>query len=178
VPPIRDHGYEEMKIRLRVLESKRTDEADKVRAMESKLREAEEVSSTVVVLQNKLATLQTELRHLRLSSKQLESSNAELELKLVELNDQLEMVTLDKEFAEEKGESLEAELEAEKEKVVGLEVEVEVLREENAEYDKPPDAASGERSSMAFIQLEKHNNRLKEALTRYVCFIGSALFSV
>lgn len=45
------------------------------------------------------------------------------------------MVTLDKEFAEEKGESLEAELEAEREKVVGLEVEVEVLREENGKWN-------------------------------------------
>lgn len=41
------------------------------------------------------------------------------------------MVTLDKEFAEEKGENLELELEQEKEKALELEVEVEVLREQN-----------------------------------------------
>jgi len=44
------------------------------------------------------------------------------------------MVTLDKEFAEEKGENLESELEGEKERVLELEVEVEVLKEQTGEY--------------------------------------------
>lgn len=52
------------------------------------------------------------------------------------MTDQLEMVTLDKEFAEEKSETLEAELEAEREKVGGLEVELEVLREENGKHSR------------------------------------------
>jgi hypothetical protein len=43
------------------------------------------------------------------------------------------MVTLDKEFAEEKGKNLEFELEQEKEKNLELEVEVEVLRGENGQ---------------------------------------------
>lgn len=80
---------------------------------------------------DKLQTLQTELSHLRLTSKHLETSNASLETRLIELTDQLEMVTLDKEFAEEKGENLESELEGEREKCLELEVEVEVLRGEN-----------------------------------------------
>ena len=37
-----------------------------------------------------------------------------------------------------------------------------------AEYEKPVDGLDGERSSLAYIQLEKHNERLKEALIRYV----------
>jgi len=82
---------------------------------------------------DKLQTLQTELSHLRLTSKHLETSNASLETRLIELTDQLEMVTLDKEFAEEKGENLESELEGEKEKVLELEVEVDVLRGQNGE---------------------------------------------
>ena len=36
-----------------------------------------------------------------------------------------------------------------------------------AEYEKPVDGLDGERSSLAYIQLEKHNERLKEALIRY-----------
>jgi dynactin 1 len=36
-----------------------------------------------------------------------------------------------------------------------------------AEYEKPVDGLEGERSSLAYIQLEKHNERLKEALIRY-----------
>jgi dynactin 1 len=34
-----------------------------------------------------------------------------------------------------------------------------------AEFEKPPENV-GERSSLAFVQLEKHNERLKDALIR------------
>lgn len=37
-----------------------------------------------------------------------------------------------------------------------------------AEYDQPVSGAEGERTSLAYIQLEKHNERLKEALIRQV----------
>lgn len=162
---MRDHGHEELKIKLRVLEAKRTEESERLRAVEAKLRDAEELARGGAVLQSQFATyffphyllletpltvsfllpnhclrpsdklqhLQSELSHLRLSSKHLETSNSSLETRLIELTDQLEMVTLDKEFAEEKGENLELELEQEKEKNVELEVEVEVLRGENGQ---------------------------------------------
>lgn len=82
------------------------------------------------------------------------------------------MVTLDKEFAEEKCETLELELEGEREKVGGLEDDVLALEEVNAEYERPPEEGA-EKSSVAFVQLEKHNERLKEALIRCVpCFMS------
>ena len=37
-----------------------------------------------------------------------------------------------------------------------------------AEYEKPIDGQDGERISAAYVQLEKHNERLKEALIRLV----------
>ena len=39
-------------------------------------------------------------------------------------------------------------------------------------YEKPVDPA-GERSSIAFVQLEKHNERLKDALVRCVSCVPS-----
>jgi dynactin 1 len=91
-----------------------------------------------VLFQAKLQTVQGELAHLKLSSKQLETSNASLEARLIEMADQLEMVTLDKEFAEEKGESLELELEAEREKMIDLEIEVQLLRDQNGKLLQRP----------------------------------------
>lgn len=35
-----------------------------------------------------------------------------------------------------------------------------------AEYEKPVSGLEGERTSLAYVQLEKHNERLKEALIR------------
>lgn len=37
-----------------------------------------------------------------------------------------------------------------------------------AEYEKPVTGLEGERTSLAYVQLEKHNERLKEALIRSV----------
>jgi len=42
--------------------------------------------------------------------------------------------------------------------------------EQVAEYEKPVSGVDGERTSLAYVQLEKHNERLKEALIRYVPF--------
>lgn len=76
------------------------------------------------------------------------------------------MATLDREVAEEKAEAAESELERLNERLQDLELEVAVLKEENEEYEKPVAGLDGERSSLAFVQLEKHNERLKEALIR------------
>lgn len=84
-----------------------------------------------------------------------------------EQSDQLEMAMLDKEVAEERAEVAEAELESEKEAKAELEVELEVWRTGKAAAS-PGDGEESPagRSEMAFRQLEKQNERLKEALIK------------
>ena len=85
----------------------------------------------------------------------------------MELQDQLEMAMLDKEMAEERAEVAETELEEVKEKLAVIEVEVEVLRNgDGSPEDGEQDANA--KSSMAYIQLGKQNERLKEALMKWV----------
>ena len=48
----------------------------------------------------------------------------------------------------------------------------------SAEYDKPVSGAEGERTSLAYIQLEKHNERLKEALIRCVLSANGSSLAV
>lgn len=43
-PAVRNHAHEELKIKLRVLETKRGEELDKMRSLEARLRDAEEVA--------------------------------------------------------------------------------------------------------------------------------------
>lgn len=85
------------------------------------------------------------------------------------------MAALDREVAEEKAEAAESELAKLNARMEDLEMEVAVLKEENAEYEQAPDAARGAgteggpgsgRGGAAYVQLEKHNERLKEALIR------------
>ena len=71
--------------------------------------------------------------------------------------------TSDKEVAEERAELAETELEEVKEKLAVLEVENRVLKTGGGTGESSDDAA---KSSMAYIQLEKHNERLKEALIK------------
>lgn len=95
----------------------------------------------------------------------MRSENELLTSQRQEAFDQTEMATLDREVAEEKAEAAEAEVERLNEKIQELELEVAVLKEENAEYEKPIDGLeSGGHTSIAYIQLEKHNERLKDAV--------------
>ena len=82
------------------------------------------------------------------------------------MNEQLEMAALDREMAEEKAEAAEQELERANERIADMELQIALLQEENAEYEKPVQDLEGGRSSLAYIQLEKHNEKLKEALIR------------
>src|SRR5690606_18517968 len=72
--------------------------------------------------------------------------------------------TLDREMAEEMAEVYKAELDALKQKTEELELEVEILREENAELTKG--MSSEERASAGWLQMERNNERLREALIR------------
>ncbi len=94
---------------------------------------------------------------------------ATLEKKLEDQAEHLELMMLDKEVAEERAEVAEGELETEKEAKAELLVELEVWRKDG--IDRQTGAISeGQtgRSEVAFRQLEKQNERLKEALVRYV----------
>ena len=73
------------------------------------------------------------------------------------------MAMLDKEVAEEKAELAQMQLEEIKEKSAVLEVENGVLKTGGGTGESSDAAA---KSSMAYIQLEKHNERLKEALIK------------
>lgn len=76
----------------------------------------------------------------------------------------VEMATLDREMAEEQTESLRAELEAVRGRAEELEMEVEILREENNELSG--EMTQEEKTSAGWLQMEKQNERLREALLR------------
>lgn len=104
-----------------------------------------------------LSTTERELKDAVAEREQAES-------KFVEVGEQHEMAMLDKEMAEERAETAEAELEAVKEKLAEAEVELNVLKEGSGTLEG--DDGSGAKSTLAYIQLERQNERLKEALTR------------
>ena len=87
------------------------------------------------------------------------------EARLLEATEQLELAMLDKEVAEERAEAAEAELESVMERLAVTQVELGVLKEGSSEEGENTASSAG-KDRMAFIQLEKQNERLKEALIR------------
>jgi dynactin 1 len=82
---------------------------------------------------------------------------------VVDAQEQLEMAMLDKEVAEERAEIAEGELDDLRERLAIAEVELEVMKEGG---EGGEDGESNAKTSLAYIQLEKQNERLKEALIR------------
>ncbi|KAI9631947.1 dynein associated protein-domain-containing protein [Dioszegia hungarica] len=160
------HELEELRIKVRILEGRKVEDQDRIRSLETKAAEADTLRSARVKLQAKFLEIQASLTSAQRQSKDLSSENTQLEAKATEAMDQLEMAALDREMAEEKAESAEAEVQKLNDKLAELEMEVALLKEENAEYEKPVSGLEGERTSLAYVQLEKHNERLKEALIR------------
>jgi len=120
----------------------------------------------------KLQSLQNDISTYKRDIADLKLEQATHEEKMLDQSEQLEMVMLDKEVAEERAEGAEADLEFEKEKRAEVEVELEVYKKEREMLSESgAEGAAGVfnvKASMDYIQLEKQNERLKDALGRYV----------
>ncbi|KAM0787072.1 hypothetical protein ACM66B_006333 [Microbotryomycetes sp. NB124-2] len=164
--------HDELQAKLRILEARRAEDRDRLRLLEGLQEESQEWDKIKEKTKSKIAELAADVRDLKRQNKEIEAERDDLSSRLEELQDQVELTLLDKEMAEEKHEALASSLEAMKEKCAELEVELEVVREENArmtgegEEEIARDSSEGPKSRLAFIQLEKQNERLREALLR------------
>ncbi|KAH9176859.1 dynein associated protein-domain-containing protein [Lactarius sanguifluus] len=141
---VNDEELQELRVKVRVLEIKRADEARHVQELQTRVSEAESFVALRPKLQAKLVQQQTELIAVRR-----------------ELADAQQLSELAETLAEERAEAAEGEIEELKEKLAVVEVELEVIKEGASEGGN-----SNVAGSLAYIQLEKQNARLKEALIR------------
>ncbi|SCV67323.1 BQ2448_5969 [Microbotryum intermedium] len=171
VVPKREH--DELLAKLRILESRRAEDREKLRDLERLKEEAEEWDKIKEKTRTKLVELANEVKELKGTNKELRADRDAFESKFEDLNDQVEISLLDKEVAEERFDAVNAQLEVVKERAAELEVEVAVLREQNgklegegAEAVRQVEGGDATKTSLAYIQLEKQNLRLKDALLR------------
>ncbi|KAI5466950.1 dynein associated protein-domain-containing protein [Mariannaea sp. PMI_226] len=155
---------EDLKTKLKVLERKRIEDRDKLMQLEKVQGERDKFEGIIQKLQQKYQPQQQENNELRKLLKEAEQRLESIEEIQAEHDTALELATLDREMAEETAEVLKVELEALKEKTEEMELEVEILREENEEYSKG--MTPEERSSVGWLQMERTNERLREALLR------------
>ena len=83
--------------------------------------------------------------------------------------DSMEMLTLDKEVAEERAEDLQQEADMLKDRIEEISLDLDILKREADMINRPPELSSADteqRTPLEVVQLERHNERLKEALLR------------
>ncbi|KAI1805769.1 dynein associated protein-domain-containing protein [Daldinia bambusicola] len=155
---------EDLKAKLKVLERKRLEDREKIKDLEMVQEQRDKFESINKKIESKYQTTAQENSALRKQLKEAEERLGQIEALQAEHETVMELATLDREMAEETAEVYKAELEALKQKAEELELEVEVLREENAEYSQG--MSPEERASAGWLQMERHNERLREALIR------------
>ena len=160
--PPTNKEIEDLKAKLRVLEKKRMDDREKLNSLERLKAERDKFERIIQTLQIKYQPQQQEITDLRRQLKEAESRLYNIEEIQAEHETAMELATLDREMAEETAEVLKIELEALKQKGEELELEVEILREENAEFTNG--MSPEERASTGWLQMERNNERLREAL--------------
>lgn len=140
------------------------EDREKLKTLERVQEEKEKYETIIQKLQQKYAPQQQEITELRKQMKDMEAEVAEMEEIKMEHDMILEMATLDREMAEEQSEAYKAELDAVRAKAEEYEMEIEILREENEELGSG--MTPEEKTSSGWLQLEKQNERLRDALLR------------
>ncbi|CAO3591941.1 unnamed protein product [Absidia cylindrospora] len=162
--PLKD--YEELRFKLKILESKRQEDREKYREHEKVKEEAEQFLTLRNKLQDKVSELQKELRDAKRESKESDADRESFEFKYNDALESLEMMTLDKEVAEEKAENLQQEVNVLKDKMEEITVDLDILRKDADILNRAPENNGDEKTPLEVIQLERHNERLKDALLR------------
>ncbi|EGE84030.1 dynactin [Blastomyces dermatitidis ATCC 18188] len=155
---------EDLKTKIRVMEKKRAEDREKLKSLETLRSERDKFEAIIQKLQTKYQPQQQEIIQLRKQLKDAMARVEEAEHLQAEHESIVEMAALDREMAEEMCEAIKTEFEALKEKAEELELEVEVLREENEELGQV--MSPEEKSSQGWLQMERTNERLREALIR------------
>lgn len=156
---------EDLKAKLKVLERKRLEDREKMREVEKLQEQKEKFSNINKKIESKFQATQQENASLRKRLQGAEEKLHAIEAQQAEHDELMEMATMEREVAEETADVLQQELDAIKEKAEELELENEILREENAEYEKG--VTSEDRASVSWIQIQKENERLRQALIKY-----------
>ncbi|KAJ1828425.1 hypothetical protein LPJ56_001122 [Coemansia sp. RSA 2599] len=147
--------YEELRLKYKFLEQKRSEDRQRIQEADKMRAEAEQALRVRDKLAAKVGSQQEEVRSLKQRVKQATAEREELEARIADLTDSMEMQTVDKEMAEERAESLALENSALREQLDEITTSLDVYKQGGA----------GD-SGVEDVQLQRQNERLKEALVR------------
>ncbi|KAJ9054472.1 hypothetical protein DSO57_1014152 [Entomophthora muscae] len=158
--------FEELRIRMRVLEAKRAEDLIKWSKLEKVRNEVEQFRILRKRMSDKLKELQDECVAHRQTTKELRSEKELLEEKLAENEIQIETLTLDREIAEEKVDYLQHHLDTLKDTLDEAAFIAE--RPQNSEsINSKVEEGYDAKAAQEIVNLQAQNERLKAALLRY-----------
>ncbi len=163
-PAANAREVEDLKTKLRVVEKKRMEDREKLKVLERVQIERDKFEGIIQKLQTKYQPQQQEIADLKKRIKDEEAKVQAIESIQVEHDIVVENATLDREMAEETAEVLRTELDALRQRHEEISLEIEILREENQELGK--EMSPEEKTSQGWLQMERSNERLREALMR------------
>uniref|UniRef100_A0A1B6KU69 Dynactin subunit 1 n=1 Tax=Graphocephala atropunctata TaxID=36148 RepID=A0A1B6KU69_9HEMI len=143
--------------KLETIKMKYKEKTHEVEQLKIQLDQAQEFKLKMLEAQ---ATLKKELERARRETERANEAKEEMS----DIAETLELITLDKEMAEEKVESLQLELDQAKEKLEELTLDYQLLKEEMSE--KRGDTDQNVPTSYEMRQLEQQNARLRDTLVR------------
>ncbi|KAH8370980.1 hypothetical protein KR093_005867 [Drosophila rubida] len=153
--------------KLETLKQRRNEDKERLREFDKMKIQFEQLQEFRTKIMSAQASLQKELQRAKQEAKDAIEAKEQHAQEMAELSDNVEMITLDKEMAEEKADTLQLELESSKERIEELQVDLELLRSEMQNKTESSIAASdGGMSTYEFKQLEQQNIRLKDTLVR------------
>lgn len=162
--------------KLDTLKQRRSEDKERLREFDKMKTQFEQLQEFKTKIMDAQSQLQRDLQRARQETKDaIEARNQHAE-EMSELAENVEMITLDKEMAEEKADTLQLELEASREHCEELQLDLEILKAEmqtrnsgEASGDKCSPSSIGENVSVStfeFKQMEQQNVRLRDTLVR------------
>lgn len=166
--------------KLETLKQRRNEDKERLREFDKMKTQFDQLQEFKAKIMDAQSQLQRELQRARQETKDaIEARDQHIE-EMSELSENVELITLDKEMAEEKADTLQLELEAVRERCEELQLDLEILKAEVqnrssgiASVGGGIITASGEKvsdgdgvSSFEFKQMEQQNVRLRETLVR------------
>ncbi|XP_030372447.1 dynactin subunit 1 [Scaptodrosophila lebanonensis] len=158
--------------KLDTLKQRRNEDKERLREFDKMKIQFEQLQEFRTKIMATQASLQKELQRAKQEAKDAIEAKERHAQEMAELSDNVEMITLDKEMAEEKADTLQLELESSKERIEELQVDLELLRSDMQNKadatigNISADGTTGGMSTYEFKQLEQQNIRLKDTLVR------------
>ncbi|KAK9460604.1 dynein associated protein-domain-containing protein [Lipomyces oligophaga] len=158
----------DLKSKLRILERKRQDDLARLQDLEKLRYDRAKLELVIERLESKIKPMFDSQQDLRNRLRELDTEKSKVEEQLKQRDSVVELITLDREVAEQNSENLAAEIDVLKNRLEESEIELAILKEENgllrqSESLSEPSLTDPQLSRSAVTE---ENNMLREALMR------------